>query len=49
MNMVVDEGWNFIHGTANNRMTIVGKHVPPYERYRKTLIKTIEKRIKYSE
>ena len=48
MNMVVDEEWNVLYTGWNHRMAIVGKHIPPYERYKHVLHHTTEKRIKYS-
>lgn len=48
MNMVVDEEWNVLYTGWNHRMAIVGKHIPPYERYKDVLHHTTEKRIKYS-
>lgn len=48
MNMVVDEEWNVIDGASNNRMAIVGVNVPPSDRYKVTLKKTIDKKNKSS-
>ena len=48
MNMVMDEEWNVIDGTNNNRMAKVGINEPPYDRYKVTLKKTIDKENKSS-
>jgi hypothetical protein len=48
MNMVVDEEWNVLYSGWNHRMAIVGVNVPPSDRYKVTLKKTIDKKNKSS-